>query len=115
MANRNSRRKSMRFHKFVGSAILTIALAAPATIVAAPHPQDEKTHDQQAAENQKRVYDSEHKDYHNWDDNEEHQWKQYQSTEHLKYRDYSKANKKQQSDYWNWRHQQGDNDDHDRK
>jgi len=95
----------MRFHKFVGSAILTLALATPAVTVAASRPQDEKTHDQES-QNQKRVYDSEHKDYHNWDDNEEKQWKQYQSTEHLKYRDYSKASKKQQSNYWNWRHQQ---------
>jgi hypothetical protein len=111
MANRNARRKSMRFHKFVGSAILTLALAAPAATVAAPRAQDEKPHDAAA---QKRVYDSEHKDYHNWDGNEEQQWKQYQSTEHLKYHDYSKASKKDQTNYWNWRHQQGD-DNHDRK
>ena len=57
----------MRFHKFVGSAILTLALAAPAATVAAPRAQDEKPHDAAA---QKRVYDSEHKDYHDWDDNE---------------------------------------------
>ena len=105
----------MRFQKFAGSAILTLALAAPATIVAAPLPQEVKARvDVQTS--QKRVYDLEHKDYHNWDSNEDQQWKQYQSTEHLKSRDYSKASKKQQGDYWNWRHQQGGNDDnHDRK
>lgn len=102
----------MRFHKFVGSAVLTVALAAPATIVAAPRPQEVKARiDVQTSQN--RVYDPDHKDYHNWDGNEQKQWKQYQSTEHLKYHDYSKANKNDQSNYWNWRH---DNDDkHDRK
>ena len=105
----------MRFHKFVGSAILTLALAAPATIMAAPQPQEIKARvDVQTS--QKRVYDPQHKDYHNWDSNEDRQWKQYHSTEHLKYRDYSKASKKDQANYWNWRHQNGDNDDnHDRK
>ena len=108
----------MRFHKFIGSAILTLALAAPSILVAAPHPQDERTHDRES-QNQKRVYDSKHKDYHNWDNNEDQQWRQYQSTEHLKYRDYSRANKKDQSNYWNWRHRQeehhDDNDHHDRR
>ena len=105
----------MRFHKFVGSAILTLALVGPATIVAAPQPQEIKARvDVQTS--QKRVYDSEHKDYHNWDSNEDQQWKQYHSTEHLKYHDYSKASKKDQANYWNWRHQQEPHgDDHDRK
>jgi hypothetical protein len=103
----------MRFHKFVGSAILTIALAAPAATLAAPRPQEINARvDVQT----KRVYDPTHKDYHNWDGNEDKQWRQYQTDQHVKYHDYSKANKKQQSDYWNWRHQHGDNDDnHDRR
>lgn len=107
----------MRVHKFFGAAVLTIALATPAVMMAAPRRQYEKGHDQEEQHNQKRIYDSQHKDYHNWDNNEDKEWRQYQSTEHLKYHDYSKANKKEQSNYWNWRHQEehhGD-DDHNRR
>jgi hypothetical protein len=57
-----------------------------------------------------RVYDSGHKDYHNWDDNEQKAWVEYQDQHHMKHRDFNKASKKEQADYWNWRHEHPDND-----
>jgi hypothetical protein len=52
----------------------------------------------------RRVYDRAHKDYHNWDDNENHAWGQFLTENHKSSHEYSKANKKEQSQYWNYRH-----------
>jgi hypothetical protein len=45
---------------------------------------------------------------HNWDDHENHAWQQYLAEKHNKDHEFSKANKKEQSDYWNWRHSHPD-------
>ena len=92
-------------HRYFASLVLTAALAAPLSMMAAPVPQK--------ASVQVRVYDSNHKDYHNWDDNENHAWGQYLADNHKKSHDFKKANKTEQSQYWNWRHDHQD-DDHKR-
>jgi hypothetical protein len=51
-------------HRYIASLFLTAALAAPMSMMAAPLPQQDRA--------QVRVYDKNHKDYHNWDDNENH-------------------------------------------
>jgi hypothetical protein len=79
---------------FVALLFLTAGLMAPVSIMAAT-PQ---------VGVQVRVYDSTHKDYHNWDDNENRAWGQYLSDNHKKAHEYKKAPKKEQSQYWNWRH-----------
>jgi len=53
-------------HRYIGSLFLAAVLSAPVAIMAAPVPQDTSV--------QVRVYDRDHKDYHNWDDNENRQW-----------------------------------------
>jgi hypothetical protein len=50
-------------HLYIGSFFLAAALAAPVAMVAAPAPND--------AGVQVRVYDRDHRDYHNWDDRED--------------------------------------------
>jgi hypothetical protein len=55
-----------RAHRYIASLFLTAALAAPLPIMAGPVPQE--------ASVQVRVYDRDHKDYHNWDDNENRAW-----------------------------------------
>jgi len=85
-------------HRYIVSLFLTAILAAPVAIIAAPQPQDVSV----------RVYDSGHKDYHTWDDNENRAYGQYR-TENPKVRlEFSKSSKKQQSQYWNWRHSHPD-------
>ena len=83
-----------RAHTYLASLLLTTALAAPAAIMAAPVPQ----------EVQVRVYDKDHKDYHNWDDNENRAWGQFLTENHRSSHDFKKSKKKEQSEYWNWRH-----------
>jgi hypothetical protein len=93
-----------RSKHYIASLFLTAALAAPISIMAAPIPQE--------AGVQVRVYDKHHKDYHNWDDNENRAWNQYLSENHRDSHEYSKANKREQSQYWNWRHAHPDDRDH---
>lgn len=95
-----------RTYRIVSSLFLAAAVAAPVSIFAAPVPQD--------AAVQVRVYDADHKDYHNWDDREETQWHVYLKDNHRKDEDFKKADKKEQNEYWNWRHDHPDRDD-DRK
>jgi hypothetical protein len=49
---------------YISSLLLAAAEAAPTTIMAGPTPQE--------AAVQVRVYDRDHRDYHNWDDHEDH-------------------------------------------
>jgi hypothetical protein len=89
-------------HRYISSLLLAAALAAPVAIMAAPGPQD--------ASVQIRFYDRSHKDYHNWDDRESHAWGIFLSKNHRDSHEFLKANTKEQSNYWNWRHAHPDRD-----
>jgi hypothetical protein len=91
-----------RAHRYIASLFLTAALAASGSIVAARTPQE--------ASVQVRIYDRDHKDYHNWDDHENQQWGVFLSENHRKPHEFSKAKKREQSEYWNWRHDHPDKD-----
>jgi hypothetical protein len=93
--------KNMRFtHRYISSLILAAALVSPVAIMAAPVPKDDNV--------QVRVYDRDHKDYHNWDDHENSTWGIYLSNNHKKPQEYKKASRKEQSHYWGWRHSHPD-------
>jgi hypothetical protein len=85
-----------RAHCYIASLFLTAAFALPTSLLAAPAAQEARV--------QVRVYDKQHKDYHNWDDNENRAWGQYLTDNHRNSHEFSKSNKKEQSQYWNWRH-----------
>jgi hypothetical protein len=89
-------------HRYVTSLFLAATLVVPVAILAAPAPQEARV--------QVRVYDRDHKDYHNWDDNENRSWGQYLNEKHKNSHEFSKANKREQSSYWNWRHSHPDKD-----
>jgi hypothetical protein len=89
-----------RAHHYIVSLFMTAALAGPVAIMAAPVPQEVGV--------QVRVYDKDHKDYHNWDDNENRAWGHFQTENHKDSHEYSKAKKKEQSQYWKWRHEHPD-------
>jgi hypothetical protein len=91
-------------HLYIASLFLTAAFVTPVAMIAAPAPQ--------RAGVQVRVYDSGHKDYHNWDDNENHAWGLYLSENNRKPHEFRKARKNEKSEYWNWRHDH-ENDGHD--
>jgi len=90
----------LRAHRYIASLLVTAGLAAPMAVLAVPAPQE--------ATVKIRVYDREHKDYHNWDDNENHAWGRFIVEKHRKDHEFSKANKREQAEYWNWRHSHPD-------
>jgi hypothetical protein len=89
-------------HLYIGSLFLAAALAAPLATMAAPIPQDARV--------QIRVYDRHHRDYHNWDDRENHAWGVYLTDNHRHAHEYSRARRRERSEYWNWRHAHPDRD-----
>jgi hypothetical protein len=85
-----------RTYRYIASLFLTAAIAAPVWLMAAPVPQEARV--------QVRVYDRNHKDYHNWDDNENRAWGRYLNDNHKNSHEFSKANRREQGKYWNYRH-----------
>ena len=93
----------MRFtNRYMSSLILATVIASPVALLAAPRPNDGGV--------QVRVYDTHHKDYHNWDDRENHAWGVYLTNNHKKNHEFTKSSKKEQNNYWNWRHSHPDHD-----
>ena len=97
--------------KYLGFLVLGAVLTAPIAISTKAASQDDRhQEDNHRDKKQKRVYDRSHKDYHNWDDNEDRAYRQYLGDQHIVYRDISKLKRNQQTAYWNWRHDHPDHD-----
>jgi hypothetical protein len=88
-------------NRFIASLIFAAALVAPMSIMAASKPQ---------VGVQVRVYDRNHRDYHNWDDREDRAWGVYLTNNHRRHYEYSRANRREQDRYWAWRHNHRDRD-----
>ena len=58
-------------------------------------------------------YDQDHKDYHQWNSDEQRYWRQYWSTEHRPYVDWDRASEEQRRAYWRWRHEHSEHHDRD--
>ncbi|PYX59096.1 MAG: hypothetical protein DMG76_06730 [Acidobacteria bacterium] len=71
-----------RGYRYLSSLLLTAALAAPVAMMAAASPRDDRNHENRPNENNKRYYDKGHKDYHNWDANEDRSYQRYQTEHH---------------------------------
>lgn len=62
-----------------------------------------------ADEKERRYYDRQNKDYHAWNDNEAKAYRHWVVEERKeKYRDYNRARRADQQEYWRWRHQHQD-------
>jgi hypothetical protein len=85
--------------------VLTAALAATTSITSAANPQDGDRRDDHV-----RYYDRSHKDYHNWDDNEDRSYRIYLGERHREYHPFVEVSHRQQQSYWNWRHAHPDHD-----
>ena len=98
---------------FFSSLVLTALLAAPMAISATAKPQENGRQDESRRDDKdrnNRVYDRAHKDYHNWDDREDHAYRGYLQGNHKEYRPFTEQSQKQQRAYWNWRHSHPDSD-----
>jgi hypothetical protein len=97
-----------RGYRFLSSLLLTAALAAPVAMMATAYPGDNKDQENRQADNNKRYYDRSHKDYHTWDSNEDRAYQRYQTQHHQKHA-FIELSTRQQTVYWNWRHNNPDN------
>jgi len=99
------------YRYFFSSFVLTAALAAPAAMQAAAKPQDNgRQEEHRRDDNDHRVYDRAHNDYHNWDDREDHSYRVYLTERHREYHPFAEIKEKEQRAYWNWRHSHPDHD-----
>ena len=76
-------------NKFLGSLVLGISLLAPTAMLNAQDHHDDAVK-------------------HEWNDGENGAWHQYLKEHHKKDRDWAKAKKRDQADYWKWRDQHRD-------
>lgn len=97
--------------RYLSSLLLIGALAAP---LAMQGQDRDDRHDRDDRGKNQRVYDRQHKDYHQWNRDEDRNYRQWytESRNGREYREYHRLNSKDQNAYWNWRHQHGDRDDH---
>ena len=96
-------------YRYLSTLLLAGAIAAPVAMLAAAAPQDDRDRANRQSENNKRYYDKKHKDYHTWDNNEDHAYQRYQADHHQS-RSFVQLNSRQQSVYWSWRHENPDQD-----
>ncbi len=79
--------------RFLTSLIFAGALAAPLIVSAQPP---------------HKYYDKTHKDYHEWNSNEDNMYHQFLTERHVKVHEFEKAKPSEQQAYWKWRHEHGD-------
>jgi type III secretory pathway component EscR len=91
-------------HSYFKMILLSAAIVVPVAVSA--QDRDHSDHNQQS----RRYEDKAHKDSHEWDANEDQAYRRYLQENHRKYTDFAKTKKKEQNNYWNWRHSHSDND-----
>ncbi|HEX3702780.1 MAG TPA: hypothetical protein VHU82_05585 [Vicinamibacterales bacterium] len=88
--------------KTLSSFALIAAFGVSALVPATVSAQDR---DHERAEHEHRVYDRAHRDYHNWNKDEDHVYREYLEQHHRRYRVFSRLTRAQQRAYWQWRHE----------
>jgi hypothetical protein len=81
--------------RFAPGLLLALSLAVPVAASADDHA--------------KRYYDKEHKDYHEWNSNEERSYNVYLGERRITVHTWTKAKPRERQDYWKWRHEHPDN------
>ena len=90
-----------KMNRYFSALLLAAAIAAPTVALAAPAPAA-------APQIVVRVYDRDHRDYHNWNDHEEIVYRRYLVEQHRGYREYRRQHRSVQRGYWNYRHSHPD-------
>jgi hypothetical protein len=63
----------------------------------------------------RRYEDRAHHDSHEWNAHEDESYRRYLTEHHKKVHDFQKAGKREQNDYWSWRHSHPDDDHNDHR
>ena len=86
-------------HRYLSALVLSEALLTPVAVTAA---KDDDHH------RVKRYYDRDSRDWHEWNEREDSAYRRYMQEQHRANREWAKANRKQQREYWKWRHSHPD-------
>lgn len=98
--------------RLLSGIVLSAALVSPSLLAAHArqdrddHQRSEQRHDDRDHDRQP-YYDSGHRDWHQWNSDEERSYHQYAEHRHWD-QDFWKLNEKQQDEYWKWRHKHPD-------
>ncbi len=88
-----------------------IAMSAALVVPLALSAQEDDHRDGRQNEQQNRRYeDKRHNDFHEWNGGEEQMYRRYLQERHRRYRDFAMENRREQNNYWNWRHSHSDDD-----
>jgi len=72
---------------------------------------DDHRNDRDRQRTEQRYYDEHGRDYHVWNNREDQAYRNYLKERNREYREFSRANKREQQEYWQWRHSHRDRDD----
>ena len=89
-----------RGNRYLASLFLAATLVAPLGAFAKGAPQD----DHGRREEERRVYDRKHKDYHNWDRHEDESYRRWMGERHRGFVEFERLKPRDQEAYWRWRH-----------
>lgn len=97
--------------RLLSGIILSAALVSPSLLAAHgrqdrdDHQRSEQRHDDRdhRENNGRPYYDSAHRDWHQWNSDEDREYHSYAGQHHWN-QDFGKLNEKQQDEYWKWRH-----------
>jgi hypothetical protein len=92
--------------KLMGLLMFGTMLLLPFKVQAEDHDRDHDRDDRNPRV--QRYYDSNRRDYHEWNEDEQRAYRHYQKEHHRDDDDFRKASKRHQRDYWKWRHEHQD-------
>ena len=84
--------------KLLTALSLSVALTVPVYLNAQDHDRDDHH----------RYYDADHRDYHEWNANEDRAYRRYWEDRHHTYIEWERSNAAQRRAYWRWRHEHPD-------
>ena len=93
----------MQRSQILSALALGAALIAPVALRAQDESRKTTTTTTTTTES-KRYYDSEEKDYHQWNDQEDRAYRLYLQENHRDYVEFPKVKTTEQREYWRWRH-----------
>lgn len=99
-------------HRYLASLLLGATIVVPTVVTASPNPQDREERREERREREQRYYDRNHRDYHVWNDREDSAYRRWLAEKHYEARlRYNRMKRRQQAEYWEWRHRHPDDDD----
>jgi hypothetical protein len=98
--------------KLQGATLLFAAVLLPTGAWAQERGDHDRDRDR---DHHERYYDSDRKDYHEWNEAEERAWRRYWAELNRPFIDWTRANDEQRRAYWRWRHEHPDHPENDRR